>query len=418
MGVKVGIEDGFGTGLTAHVHKFPGTDSKHAGVLVLTEPFRDKLTTVTPLLSETFGADMNQNVTFSGNPELIFDGQSTSADTGTTSSASAGNLVDVGQNFETTVTVGMGVHNSTDDTYAHVDTVTDNENLAISVDIMDNAEVYAVGNFWIPTANAGDWDFSDSTKVTITAANSGDSATFDDGGTIDMSGFTAITGKIDLDTYNDSTHSILIQFGLAGVPLGSSVNLNDYIDTGDFAEQSFVIPKADLGISTSTVDEMTITMIRTGGAKPTVKFDDFQIEQTGSPAAFSYRPSSTQRVKLISIKIVFADNVTATSSYNALFGVSALSIGINVIAQSLGKTVFSGNFNRLIDFLQVANSTFEESVGAADSWMSINVPFNDNQVVLQGVDGDNITFTVNDNLSGLAFFRAFVTVTEDVEEDE
>ena len=65
-----------------------------------------------------------------------------------------------------------------------------------------------------------------------------------------------------------------------------SEDLNDYIDTGNFAEQSFVIPKADLGLATQLLDGMTITMTRLAGTKPTVKFDDIQFEQTGIPAVF------------------------------------------------------------------------------------------------------------------------------------
>ena len=37
--------------------------------------------------------------------------------------------------------------------------------------------------------------------------------------------------------------------------MGNSIDLNDYIDTGNFAEQPFVIPKADLGISYCEVNE-------------------------------------------------------------------------------------------------------------------------------------------------------------------
>jgi hypothetical protein len=121
-----------------------------------------------------------------------------------------------------------------------------------------------------------------------------------------------------------------------------------------------------------------------------------------------------QIVKLVAIKIAFADNVTATSSYNALLGVSALANGIAATVQSIGKPVFSGTFSRLIDFLQIPNSQFATQVGAADTWMTVNIQFNDNQVILEAAKQDNITFTIVDNLSGLTFFRTFVTVTEHI----
>jgi hypothetical protein len=158
---------------------------EHNGMIVFTEPLHPVLTTVTPLLNVTYGADMNQNITFAGTPEVIFDG---------------------------------------------------------------------AGGGWTGTAIQGNWNFADSGKVTITQATNGSEAKFDDAGTINMSNYTAISGKVDLDTYSPTQNTILVQFGLAGVAKGVSINLNEYIDTGTFTEQSFIIPKSDLQIDNETVD--------------------------------------------------------------------------------------------------------------------------------------------------------------------
>lgn len=315
------------------------------GLATFTEPYFEKRTTIVPLLNSTFGADMNQNVTFGGTPEVILDG---------------------------------------------------------------------AGGGWTPTANQGSWNFTDAGKVTITTASNNDNATWDDAGTIDMNSYTAISGKVDLDSYDPLVNSVIVQFGLAGTPLGNSVNLNNYIDTGNFSEQSFVIPKADLGISTLTVDEMIITILRTGGTRPTIKFDDWQIEETGAPATFTYQPDGSQRRKLVALKVMMADNTTIASDYNELLGVTTLTNGVGVTAQSEGNVVFAGNFTRLIDFISIPNSVYDTSVGGTNTWLSVNFPFSGHEVVLSGQDGDNVSLTINDDLSGLSFMRAFVTVTDDV----
>jgi hypothetical protein len=267
---------------------------------------------------------------------------------------------------------------------------------------------------------SGTWDFADTTNpsagstcVSLTSGDDLDAATFSDGTETAMSGFTTITGQIRLETYSGITNSILLQFQNNGSDVGTSVNLNGHIDTALLGSyQGFAIPKGDFNITTETVDEIDMTVTRAGGSKPTFRFDTWQIEETGTPATFVYRPTLEQTVKLIAIKVVFADNVTATSSYNAFLGVSALANGITVTAQSVGKSVFSGTFQRLIDFLQIPNSQFATQVGAADTWMTVNIQFDDNHVILNAVDEDNITFTIVDNLSGLTFFRAFVMATE------
>ncbi len=348
--IKTQIDDGAGKGLTATVTK----KDDDVGVVVLTEPLHDKFITVTPLLNPTFGADLNQNIGFTGTPELIHDGG-------------------------------------------------------------DN-----VG--WTGAVVAGTWDFADTTNpnagtkcVSITTANDSDEATFSDATETAMSGRTAITGQIRLETYSDLTNAITLQFENNNVDVGNSVNLNNFIDTGLLnVYQGFVISKSEFGLDLETVDEIDMVVTRAGGARPTFRFDQFQIEETGNPALFVYQPESGQSVRLISLKTVMADNVTAESSFNAFLGVAVLANGLVVTAQSLGATVFAGTFTRLVDFLTVPNSTYETSVGAADTWLTVNIPFNDNQVILRDSEKDSITFVVNDDLSGLLFFRVFVTVTENI----
>jgi len=322
-----------------------GQGSGTPGAIVYTEPMFDQFTTVTPLLNDTVGADMNVNVTFAGSTTLIHDGSS-------------------------------------------------------GASIWD-------------TSSVGAWVFDSGGKIVIDGANNNDVATFEHQVSTDMASNVAVTGKVDLDTYNDQLNTITLQLGSGGTAFGNSVNINEYIDTGDFTEQNFTVPTEDFNLSATVIDEMNLTITRAGGAKPVIKFDDFQIENTGTPVVFKYQPLNGQTRKLIAIRTIMSDGTAGTSDFSTILGVSELTNGIGVSAQSNGKQVFSGAFTKLGDFLQTPNTQYEDRVGNVNTWLTINTQFADNQVILKGDQKDNITYQINDDLSGLSFFRVFVTVTED-----
>jgi hypothetical protein len=274
---------------------------------------------------------------------------------------------------------------------------------------------------WTGTALSGTWNFADGGKMTITSANNNDAASFAEEGatTIDMSGFTALTGKVDLDIYNSTNNSIIVAFDLAGVSVGNSVDLNDYIDTGGFAEQNFVVPKADLGLTTQLLDGMTITMTRLGGTKPTVKFDDIQFEQTGTPAVFKATTPLGTRYHINKLRFVMADALDAfvtvagatenatlpALSYNKLLGVSALSNGITFQRVQNGKVNLSVILKQLSDFLATGSTITDAISDGTNTFISMEVGFLE-PIVLEGGAGNFLSLTINDNLSGLLQFTA------------
>jgi len=65
-------------------------------------------------------------------------------DSGTASATTADKLVEAGQNFLTTVTVGSIVWNTTDNTSATVTAIDSDTQLSISADIMANTETYKI----------------------------------------------------------------------------------------------------------------------------------------------------------------------------------------------------------------------------------------------------------------------------------
>ena len=67
-----------------------------------------------------------------------------SADSGTTDGTTANKLVDSSQNFSSTISVGMVVYNSTDDTFANVTAVDSDTTLTLDSDIMVSGESYTI----------------------------------------------------------------------------------------------------------------------------------------------------------------------------------------------------------------------------------------------------------------------------------
>ena len=122
---------------------------------------------------------------------------------------------------------------------------------------------------WTGSAVQGAWNFADSGKISLTSANNNDEALFaeETPTTIDMSGYTTLTGKINLTTYNAINNTLTVAFDNAGTLVGNSVNINDYIDTQlTGTEQNFVIPKADMGLTSQLIDGFSIILNRSAGA--------------------------------------------------------------------------------------------------------------------------------------------------------
>jgi len=349
MSIKFRLEDGDGSGKSAHVRRFSTAKrDDNSGILSLTHPFLKFNPEFHPFLNDSFGTAMNQNISFSGTPEIIHNG---------------------GTSTE-----------------------------------------------WTGTVIAGTWNFADSAKVTITGADNNDAASFaeETPTTIDMSGFTALTGKVDLDTYNVNNNGIVIQFDNAGTAVGNSVNLNDFIDTGDFAEQNFVVPKADLGLTTQLLDGMTLTITRSGGAKPTIKFDDIQFEQTGNPAVFKATTPLSTRFHVTEIRIRVEDALSAVLTDGsmpnidpgAILGVASLTNGIAFSRVQAGKTLFSVLLKNLGDFFATGSNAINITGNATNQGLTLLVEFPE-AIVLEGGESENfLSFTVNDDLSALSRFTA------------
>lgn len=418
MSVEGFIRDGKGGPLRAHVHdlRVPGD---HAGLLVMQERFLKFDPIFVPFLNATKGIAMNQNVSFTGQPTIMHAGvNSGSLLTGTTNGTTAFHLIDSTTNFTTgtIIVVGMSVKNTTSGNEFAIITAVANGDLTLDTDIFISGETYEINTIWVGTAVAGTWNFADSAQITLTGGNTGDEASFDTnaGQSWDPTNFTAMTGKVDLDTFDDASHTIQIAFGLGGTLVGNSVDLNDFIDVGDFAQQSFVIPKAQFGLDAPLpINDMTISLVRTGGPKPTFKLDDLQWENLGAPLVYTVTTPGNKRFHVTEIRIAIADDVTAVVTngtalglaFDALLGVSALTNGVIFSRTQDGEVTFAVSIKQLGDFLATGSNIVNSISDGTNTFITLLVQFPE-PIILEPGSGNSLNFTINDDLSALSVFTA------------
>jgi len=335
-----------GADLDQEMYSKNGITHKHiVGAVVYNAPLFDYDPSIKPFFNPEFGTDMNQDVTFGGTPELIFNG-------------------------------GSG------------------------------------GTEWTGSG-PGQWDFSDSGKVTVSHGPNNSQALFQDAGTIDTSNYSALTGKVDLDNYTPSTQDILFQFKNGGSVLGDPVSMNAFIDTGNFGEQSFAIPLSSFNLAGATVNQFTMTVQRSAGHNPHISFDDFQLEETGEQLKFTINVLGSEVFCVEQINLVFVDNITGITSvsgssenatvpnlsYDKILGVDGLSNGIVFTRRQNERDIINLNLKNLADFLGFAVITDHISDGV-NTLVTLSVML-DTPIILDGKTNDELSWTINDDLSGL-----------------
>lgn len=414
--VTTGMDED-GVIMDSQVRRFGLANSQHIGAVVNTHPLLETEPSTNFFVNETFGVAMNQVIAFGGvglRATVIHAGvNSGSADSGTTTATSPFRLRDSTQDFNSTVGPGALVHNTTDDTYALVTTVNGDTLLLLDTDIMTSGEDYVINNIWPGTAVQGTWNFEDSGKFTITNGSNNDEATFtvDSAHIWNMTHFVSFTGKVDLDTYDGSSNTITLEFGLDGALVGNTVNIDDFINTGDFSEQSFVIPKANFGLIDNNFNSMRITIGRTSGTKTDIKFDDFKWENTGTPIIYNLNITQDTRLHIEELVLTFTDELSIGLTdgtvpglaHNQILGLSQLTNGFVVTRTKGGDVLFSATIR---------------SIGAAMSAGAVaDIPLSDGtntifvlrikflrNFILTGDPDDSLTIQINDDMSGLTQF--------------
>ena len=196
--------------------------------------------------------------------------------------------------------------------------------------------------------------------------------------------------------------------------VGDIVLLENYMNEFDFdVWQSLTIPLTEMNLDGRAIDAFRMQLTGKDGPAPTLYIDEFQLEEAGGSVAYTYAPAAGEKKKLTRIKVMMADATTAESPWNQFHGVSELANGILVTLKSRGEVIFTGNIKKLADFIALPGSEYQSSVGAANSWFTVQYSF-ETPIIMTYADGDHLTLTINDDLSGLDFFKTFVRVIEDV----
>ncbi len=388
-----------------------------------TERFIDTEPSTQFFTNDTVGIAMNQDVSFGSVAVTLHDGgTSTNGESGTADTDTTNHVIQAGQDFQSTVVVGSVVHVGAN--FATVTVVNSNTDLTCDSDICPNGnEAYTIDDVWVGTAVQGTWNFADSAKITLTSGDNNDEASIDGDtlASLDFDNFTALTGKVDLDTYSSANTTIVVRFDSDGVIVGNTVNLDDFIDTGDFTEQSFAIPKAAFGLSSQTVNGITFIVQRSAGAKPTFKLDDLQLEASGDPLIFSLDVDRQEIFHIHELIFTYVDGIDSISTvagatenvtnialdYNAILGVAALTNGFIINRSKAGKTLFNVTIRTLGQHI-AAGAKREGPVTAPDgtsTMLVLRVVFED-PLLLTGDNEDTLTIQINDPMNGLLQFTA------------
>ncbi len=407
--IGIGHETGH-TLLEQAMHKPEG---RPAGSVVYTKELVEVQEGARPFLNPNFGTSMNQNIAFGSVASVVHDGgDSTATDAGTADTDTLNHVIQAGKSFTTTCVVGMFI---TGTNTGHITVINSDTDLTCDADICPNGnEAYTIDPVWVGAAVQGSWLFSDSGKVTLTSGANADTATFDanSAAAYDPVNFTAFTGKIDLDNYNPANNSILLQFDLNGTNVGNQIDLNDFISTGNFAQQNFVVTTDELGLDSGQLfNGLTVTFTRFGGPQGAFKLDQLQFEASGTPAVFKVQAVPGTILYISDFLISFSDNVASTVTdgtmpgidHNAFFGVSSLTNGLLVQVSIKGRVVFSFLAKNFGNFLS-SGATFITTISnGTNSYATLVVPFK-NPVIFTG--DDFVSITINDDLSGLTEFTA------------
>ncbi len=286
------------------------------------------------------------------------------------------------------------------------------------------------------TGDAGEL-IASALSINATATTNNNSMQLDrDAGTIVLSNFVSLSGWIYITAWSTggSLKEVEVEVRTAGILTGNLVNLSTYISTVTFNTwQNFTIPLSDLGLSGQSIDQVVFRTRDLGGGPPPNYFLDYiqWSAISGSalgPTAYTIRPSGEEVAYVDKLRITMVDAftgfVTVSGStqnatmpalpYNALLGLPALTTGLNIRATRRGEIAFNSNIKQLSDFLQLPDVELSHfGSDGTNTWMTIDLTFRPNPLPLSPNFDDNITVTINDNMSDLLLFRMSARLLEE-----
>lgn len=280
----------------------------------------------------------------------------------------------------------------------------------------DNVYIDEPTTNWTNSALSGTWDFASAAItpqggtecIDATSTVNGSAAQMERSSSISMASYSAVSGYIYLTSWDNARHSLDLEIRLAGVGQGNSVNIADYIDVGLLNSwQRFIIPKGDLGLNGTILDQLVFTVNVTNGQPPNFYLDTINIEQSGSEI-FSYQPQPGQVFELLSVHFTFRDAITVIEP-NQIMGVSALANGLRIRTKVSDRTTFSARYKTFNDFMAFGGDITTQIIGATESLVRISAEGpGGTPARLVGDDEDQYSVVVSDDLTGLDSFRVLI----------
>lgn len=338
----------------ADIHRSNGD----SGLVVFTEPLREKDILFQFALNSTLGFEMAIDASFGGTPDLVHDGID---NVGWTASAISGSKF---------------TFNSTDQ------------------------------------ANTG------TQSVKTANASLGDVMQFDKGSDINLASYAAISMFIYVGSGwgSGSTDSFSL-YGWdvgTGTQEGSAVLLEDYFNEVQFGEwQRLTIPLTDMGIEGTSLDGFRIEATTKTGSGPTFYIDDFNVQETSGASHFDivapkgtvYEINEVDFTIIDAHSTVLASNSMLNLSYDTFLGQAKLTNGIGFSRIRKGVSLFSASLTCLADSLRGGARLVNPISDGTNTSITLATDFV-TPVFLEAKEDDKIRITVADDLSGFISFTA------------
>jgi hypothetical protein len=346
------------TGIQAAIDHGVDDHEQHA-LVVATRPLKQYTNVLRFFSNDDYGVDMNQNAESGGTPVLVHNGIDTALWTAT----------DI-------VGGGKTTFNSTDRAYAGTHSIK-----------VDNSPVNDVFQL-------------------------------DKGSDLDCTGYVSITMWINVDKDWKAGDQIDL-YGWdtgTGLQVGDAVDLSGYFTYDQYdVWHKLTIPLTDMGdlSGSTTLDSLRVRIVTAEGKSAKFYIDTIQFEETGAPIKFTLKPTLGTWLHVNSFQILLADAYAGTLlngtmpsiPYDALLGVAKLATGITYKRTTNGETISSANIQQFLDFMAFSNAKITGSGSdGTNTWVTVNMQFTE-PVILKEADHDEMSLTVNDDLSGLLVLR-------------
>ena len=283
---------------------------------------------------------------------------------------------------------------------------------------------------WTATSVSGTWDFASTAQaaagtksIDATSVINGSAALLTRGTSVSASDWSVLTGEIYLTEFNASKNVINLIWRLAGVEDGISINLGDHIDEGiTNAWQSFQIEIENFNAANG-VDELLISII-SNGTPPAFYLDEVDLRAGGGETyGTSLAPGKVFEYKWIDVFMTDAytgittvsgstENATMPGlSYDKFLGLSELSVGVVFQRTVFDEVITSGSVRNLLEIMQGGARIMSVISDGTNTTLHMRIEFPE-WVTLSEVAGDDLTATINDDMTGLIDFKSVLVGRE------